>query len=463
MNRPATFVCLLALLSTCVQAQNKISPTDKVLGLSKFWMEVNYNFVYLENIGREKWDSAYAAAIPKVLETPGDYEYYRELQRFCALLKDGHTNVFGPFEEGNSSFGEYRIGLRNFQNRAIIAGVNLSKKDELPIGSEIVEVNGMVTQDYVKACVAPYISASAPHILADLCIERLLRGRDGDKYDLQIKTPAGKVFALSLVHAKVSERETYPPMERQGLLDFKWYDNQVAYIALNSFANPKIDTLFVERLTELYKAKGLIIDLRNNGGGSSYIGANIFRYLTDDSLIQGARASTRNHIAAFKAWGVMLPASDTLTGNAARGLSREEVLKYYLSSRDRLYYDFEYVPQKNGLQTRKLVMPTVILIGHNTASAAEDFLIAAQNQNHMVRIGERTFGSTGQPYEFRLPGGGRARVCTLKATYPDGTEFVGCGVKPDIEVAQTLEDYLQKKDPGLDKGLEYLKRQLQGK
>ena len=58
---------------------------------------------------------------------------------------------------------------------------------------------------------------------------------------------------------------------------------------------------------------------------------------------------------------------------------------------------------------------------------------------------------------FSLPGGGLARVCTKKDTYPDGREFVGYGVKPDIEVKLTVADFLQKKDPILEKALEYLK------
>jgi len=439
------------------QISNTLSPSDKIYGLSRFWQEVNYNFVYLEQFGREKWDSAYRSAIPVVLDTKNDYQYYRELQKFCALLKDGHTNVLSPFDESNSNFGEYRICLGNFSNRAIVVGVNLSKKDEIPIGSEVTEVNGMAVPDYISQHVAPFISASTGYILEDLSIERLLRGIDGEKYDIKIKTPAGKVISLSLTHAKTTEKEIYPSLPRPGLFDFKWYDDHIAYVALNSFANPKVDTLFVEQLPALQKAKGIIIDLRNNGGGSSFVGDYIFKHLTNDKLIYGAKGSTRYHNAAFKAWGGLFQPKDTSTGNAARGLSKEKVLTYYKASRDKLYYDLEYAPDTNDPAISKLTVPLVILIGHNTASAAEDFLIAAKGQKHMIKIGENSFGSTGQPYEFRLPGGGRARVCTLKVTCPDGSRFVGCGIKPDIEVKMSVEDYLQQKDPVLEKGIAYLK------
>jgi len=78
-------------------------------------------------------------------------------------------------------------------------------------------------------------------------------------------------------------------------------------------------------------------------------------------------------------------------------------------------------------------------------------------KKHMVKIGENTFGSTGQPFQFDLPGGGSARICTKKDTYPDGREFVGYGIKPDIEVKKTVKDYLSGKDPVLKAAPNYLK------
>ena len=99
----------------------------------------------------------------------------------------------------------------------------------------------------------------------------------------------------------------------------------------------------------------------------------------------------------------------------------------------------------------------VVLIGHNTASAAEDFLIALDDLDCATVVGQNTFGSTGQPLSFKLPGGGSARVCTKRDTYPDGREFVGYGVKPDIYVEYTLKDLLDYKDPDLEKALEILK------
>ncbi|MGS2740351.1 S41 family peptidase [Sinomicrobium sp. M5D2P17] len=423
--------------------------------MSKFWQEVNYNFVYLDKIDREAWEEEYKKLITEVQETENDYEYYRLLQKFCAMLKDGHTNVnFPKILYGsillNTYFGEYRIFLSNIDGKAIITRVNASKKEVLPIGTEIVKVNGMETKEYIKEHVAPYISSSTEHILKDWSIRLMLRAPEGTGFHLEFRLPDGSSKSLRLTHTKTEEKEVYPPFEEHELLDFKWLENDIAYVALNSFSDAKIDTLFTEKLPELYKAKKLVIDLRNNGGGSTSIGTKILQYLTNDTLLYGSKTQSRLHIPSFKAWGKWTEAKDTVNNAWAK--------QEYLSYHDAFYHDFPYEPDTVKLKEKRIVVPTVLLIGHNTASAAEDFLIYADNQQHMVKIGEPTFGSTGQPLLFDLPGGGSARVCTKKDTYPDGREFVGYGIQPDITVKKTLSDYLKNKDPALEEAIRYLNR-----
>ncbi|MEW5676199.1 S41 family peptidase [Flavobacterium enshiense] len=449
-----TFLFLVTI-SAFSQMPNKLTATDKIYGLSKFWQEVNYNFVYLDKVDRNMWDSKYKELIETVSNRKNDYEYYRELQKFCALLKDGHTNVYFPkgIEQMNTMFGDYRLFVENIDGRAIVTRTNFSKKDEIPFGSEIVEVNGKSTKDYLKENVAPYISSSTDYVLEDWSIGRLLQGLEGETYLIKIKKPDNKFVQLTLTHKKTEEKDVFPPFEKQKeLLDFKWINGEIAYISLNSFSDKKINDLFIQKLPELYKAKGLIVDLRYNGGGSTDIGFEILKYLTKDKILYGSKIHSRLHIPAFKAWGKFTAEKDTLNNAWAK--------KAYLSYNDKFYHDFEYEPDTVKLDAKRIVVPTVLLLGHNTASAAEDFLIYADNQKHMIKMGERSFGSTGQPFLFDLPGGGSARVCTKKDTYPDGREFVGYGIKPDIEIKQTFSDYLSKKDPVMEKAVGYLKKKI---
>ena len=436
------------------QIPNSISKSEKVYGLSKFWQEVNYNFVYLNKIDKDKWEEDYRALIDEVQKTENDYQYYRLLQKLCATLKDGHTNVFLPDTVDKilniTYFGEYRLFMRNIDNKAIVTRTNLSKKDEIPIGTEVIKVNGVDTKTYLAKEVIPYISSSTDYVLLDEATWKMFQAPEGTSFDVTFQLPNGEIKELELVHTETTEKEVYPEFEDRQLFEFKWIDDDIAYISLNSFSNPKIDTLFFEKLPELYKAKKLVVDLRKNGGGSTSIGRDILQYLTNDTILFGSAQQSRLHIPAYKAWGQWTALKDTV-GN-------QWATQAYLSSRDSFYHYFPYEVDSISLKEKRLVVPTALLIGHGTASAAEDFLIYADNQVHMIKVGEPTFGSTGQPLLFDLPGGGSARVCTKKDTYPNGEEFVGYGILPDIEVRKSLEDYLEGTDPVLEKAIDYLKK-----
>jgi C-terminal processing protease CtpA/Prc len=453
MKKCIAILFIFCLSKLFAQPTNTISTVDKIYGLSKFWQEVNYNFIYLEQVDRKMWDNAYKEAIDAVQQTSNDYAYYRILQKFCALLHDGHTNVYMPLGKGFNamvnSFGDYAIYLQNIDGHAIITRTNFSKKDEIPFGSEIIAVNGKQTQEYINTEVAPYISSSTDYVLQDISIKNLLKGLEGESYAIEIKKPDGKRLALKLTHKKVEEKEVFPAFDAERkLLDFNWQKNGTAYLALNSFEYEKIIDSFKKILPELYKAKSLIIDLRYNGGGSTSVGRAILQYLTYDTLLYGSKSISRMHIPAHKAWGMFTKDKDTI-GSVFN-------TKSYLIAKDKYYYDFDYAPDTVRLNAKRIVVPTVILLGHNTASAAEDFLIYADNQQHFTKMGSNSFGSTGQPYTFIMPGGGSARVCTKQDLYPNGKVFVGVGILPNIEVIPTLGDYLKKRDVVLEIAVKYL-------
>lgn len=449
-----TIVLILIILSNLTYGQipNELSNEEKIYGLSKFWQEVNYNFVYLNKVDRTEWNKQYKTLITEVQNTQNDYEYYRLLQKFCAFLKDGHTNVWFPKEIQDNilttDFGNYRLFLSNIDGKAIITKVNKSKKDELPIGTEVIKVNGIPTKQFIDNNVRPYISSSTEHILNDRSIEDMLQGYINSTFNLELKLPNGKIKSLKLIHSKSTEKELYPD-DKTELFEFKWIKKDIAYIALNSFTSWDIMGLFSDKLPEIRKAKKLIIDLRKNGGGEENIGREIIKYLTKDTILYGSKSQSRLHIPTYKAWGKWTKAKDT-TNNAWRKQA-------YLTYHDQYYYDFPYQPYStSNMDISRVEIPTVVLIGHNTASAAEDFLIYADNQENMIKIGEPTFGSTGQPMLFDLPNGGIGRVCTKKDTYSNGREFVGVGIQPDIEVKKSFSDYMENKDPVLEKAIEYL-------
>lgn len=99
--------------------------------------------------------------------------------------------------------------------------------------------------------------------------------------------------------------------------------------------------------------------------------------------------------------------------------------------------------------------PVVVLMGAGTFSAAEDFLVPLRAMKRATLIGSATAGSTGQPLSVGLYGT-NARICTKWDRFPDGTEFVGVGIQPDIRVEPTRADIAAGRDPVLDRAVELL-------
>ena len=455
MKNSILLLVLIISFSVYGQMPDKLSKAEKVYGLSKFWQEVNYNFIYLNKVDRKAWEEEYIKLIPEVQESKNDYEYYRLLAKFSAFLKDGHTNIYAYneiWEQMNDEFTTHKLLLTGIDGKAIIIGINQSKKDELPLGTEVVKVNGQPTRDYLKSYVAPYISSSTDYVLEELAIRSMFNAPIGSQFEVEFKLPNGskKKLNLTISDTKMKE-ELFPTVKKKELLEFKWITrDDIAYVGLNSFTDPAINTLFENIMPELYKAKKIIIDLRENGGGNSDIGKDILEYLTKDTLLHGSRSQSRMHISTLKAWGQWTNEADTLNNAEAK--------RTYLAYRDELYHQFPYNADTVNLNKKRIVVPTALLISMNTASAAEDFLIYADNQEHMIKIGEPSFGSTGQPYHFEMPGGGFARVCTKKDTYANGKEFVGVGILPDLEVKKSLIDYLENNDPVLEAAVKYLEK-----
>jgi C-terminal processing protease CtpA/Prc len=97
--------------------------------------------------------------------------------------------------------------------------------------------------------------------------------------------------------------------------------------------------------------------------------------------------------------------------------------------------------------------PIMVLSSARTYSAAEDFLVAFRQADRGHIIGQASGGSTGQPLRFPLPGGGSARICSKRDSFSDGTDFVGVGIRPDIEVAPTVADIRAGRDPVLERAV----------
>jgi carboxyl-terminal processing protease len=121
-------------------------------------------------------------------------------------------------------------------------------------------------------------------------------------------------------------------------------------------------------------------------------------------------------------------------------------------------------------------LPLVVLVSPNSASASEIFCAAIKDNRRGTIIGEKTYGKGSIQTPFRFADGSILRLTTGKFISPSGAIIDQKGIKPDIVVKMSEEDYekLQKawgklteigfpadfSDKQLQKGLEILRSQL---
>lgn len=429
---------------TVLLSEGDLSVEDRIFGLSLFWKEASYNFAYFHQVPELDFDKAYWEYLTKAVEPQSTFQYYQLLMEFCALLKDGHTNIYLPPELEAQSIDWPCIELQEVAGKAVIISVAEALIDLVPPGSVLTNIDGDEVMDYLQKNILRYIAASSPHVRNDLAISTALHGKPYSSVKIDFITPNGAHRQQLLQRNGRTYNGQYQSLKLKSVsnaaLTFEKVSDDIAYVGLGSFDRPAIVDEFESLVPKFNHLSGLVIDLRFNGGGDTRVAAQILSHLTDCELL-GSKWYTRKHIAAYRSWGAVIP-------------------EYQCYASDDVWVEGSndpVSPQGKGYPD----LPIVMLIGRYTASAAEDFLIYASAMKNVTTMGERTCGSTGQPIFGELPGGGGYRICAKRDTYPNGEDFVGVGIEPDLYIDKTLDDTLNKVDTVKERALQFL-RELTG-
>lgn len=142
-------------------------------------------------------------------------------------------------------------------------------------------------------------------------------------------------------------------------------------------------------------AKGLIFDLRNNGGGTLYSVLNMLDYLLPEGTIA------------------------TATDNQGETTVLKKSDKHEID------------------------LPMVTITNGNTASASELFVQALKDYQKAESVGTTTYGKGVMQTAYPLDDGSAIVITTAYFNPPSGVNFNGVGIQPDYEVTLTAE---QEKD-----------------
>jgi carboxyl-terminal processing protease len=364
------------------------------------------------------WQGARRDLRPLAADAHDEAELYAVLRRMLGRLHDPHTRVYSPGDGTDWRVQHYvSVGLsvRELGGALVVADVERDSEAAragLRAGDELLNVEGE--------------PASA------LFARRLTEGSAGEGRAARLQAvsrlfdgPAGSTVALDFRRAGES-RVREADLRRESRTRVPTFDAKreggARLVRFNIFT-PEVAAMFARSLrTELKGARALVIDLRDNGGGEA------------DAMADVASA--------------LLPAGLSL----GRFTDRSGEVRLEPFTRAALYSSAEELERFRG--------PVVVLTNARTASAAEVFAAAMRERGRALVVGEQTCGCVlGIRRRHVLPDGGVLDISEMDYRTAAGSRLEGAGVRPDMEIAPTLEDLRRGRDRALTLALELLKAQ----
>ncbi len=414
------------------------SAEQKLGGLMTIWAEAKFNFPYFDRIPDMDWDKKVQEYIPRVLSADSLAGYYEILMEFAAQLKDGHTAVVPPWMFVKPGHDHPPVELQAVGDQFILARTGDTKEirqQRIFPGLEVLEIGDRIpVRQYLKENVLRFYSFGSPQADEAIGLMGILSGPKNSVVALKVKDPDGTVRIASLTRNS-ADKSGMPFLWRwirwymfDPLIETRMLESEVCYIRISNFGSDKVVAEFQKVFDglDIARLQGMILDVRFNPGGNSTDAYRIAGFLTDQPL-KAAKWKSLSYVPAHRSWGRptgWIEGSPTI------------------------------IEPREG---KRYSGPLAILTGPGTFSAAEDFLVPLQYSGRAVLIGERTAGSSGNPIVVPLPGGGMFRVVSYRDLFPDGREFVGIGISPDVEVHFTQQDLLNGTDPIMQKGIDVIR------
>ncbi|MBR6090359.1 MAG: hypothetical protein IKP86_10525 [Anaerolineaceae bacterium] len=447
----------------------KLNDAQKIYELSKIWKEAAYNFAFWDKVNID-WDEEYKKALSRVLATKDLYDYYRELQRFVTLLNDGHTDVSFPSEiaQDPEMYSMLPVYFIKPGNEIIVISTSENIKDEIPLFSILVKIDGIDIHDYIKEYCYPYLWHANEAACGIFVMNSLVFGRrgssavftfakDGEQYEVRLERvdPSEIIWQKTDIAPQSSTSRRL--ISSSDVHTVHITDDGIAIIRMSSFDDDSMIGKIYSCYDELKKAKGYILDVRGNSGGKS-MNADSIAALFISGEFHSCYAETQIYEPTYKAWSMFR--------EDFKGISPEEALLKYADNADSLK---TYKMQKNIFYVRdegrtvvnntpgKLNGPIAVLMNQTTFSAAEDFVDVMKMYTNAVFVGCNTAGSSGQPLSEALESGGYFRICTRRCIAQNGEDIYNKGFAPDIRIIPTSEDIASGWDTVLEKGLEFIK------
>jgi carboxyl-terminal processing protease len=348
----------------------------------------------------------------------GPRELYSVIHRLLASLKDAHTRAYSPeekFDWQHPRFVTPGLSLRDVQGELTVVGVepgSSAQRVGIRPGDLIETIDGQPARSVLEQKLREQAGSSTPQAARLFALAALTDGPPETAVALEWKAEDDKVHRASL------RRERH---ERSFALRIQYHPH-VAVVALDAFTHSLAMEFARAMNGKLGKARGLVLDLRNNGGGDAEVMAEI--------------ASS------------LLPRATDL----GRFIDRHGNVSLKLETGS--------VPLLSAQRVKPLRVPTVILTSERTSSAAEILISALKQSGDTTVLGSQTCGCVlAVRTRHALPDGGELDVSELDYQTALGVRLEGVGITPDEIFTITRSDIYSGRDRMMESAIASLRGQ----
>ena len=375
-----------------------LSPDRRLEVLEDLWRQLSQVYPALEykGISGREWIEPTAQ---RVRQAKGDQEFYELLLELVASLKDTHTRILSY--PGQPRLLSPPVVLNQVEGK--VAVIRADESTGLKPGDVLISVDGKPVAECLAAQIKRVCGSTDRARVRGACWQ-LLAGRPGTTVRLNVQGPDEAVRQISL------RREGKAGFLSEPAVSWRSLGDSLGYVRISRWGGANLVAEFDQALEEFKGSKGLVIDVRGNGGGSDELADQVNGRLIEKPVISSIDFWRQAGTDQFrKTIGWVRPRGPwTYQGRVA------------------------------------------VLIDEGCASACEHFASGIEAMGRVLLVGTPTNGAGGGPTVVTLCDGTTVAISRALGLRANGVVFEGHGIPPHIFSTPSLDDLRRNRDAALE-------------
>ena len=402
-------------------------------------------------------------------------EHAIAIMKLLARFGDGHTRLGGSAAVLGRTYLPVRLESLGDRVVALRPGGGAAAVEGHPF---VKSIDGVPVERWIKAAmsIAPVgheqfmrrVATERAHFVQFVREELrdTLTVKDADTVTLEFTDGTGK--KVSAITRPVASRP--PRSGLSGRPEQRVLDGEVGYIRIPQMdSGDRFRRWLHDSMPAVRNTKGLIIDVRGNGGGSREALRVLLPYfMSEDDTPHVANVGAyrigagddpedpKGFLDNRYLWPADHPRWSAAAGDAIARVAANFKPDWELPAG--CFSAWHYMVVERTSETAfHYKRPLIILLDTGCFSATDIFLGAFHGRRNVTLMGTRSGGGSGRSRSEVLPRSGLTiRMSTMASFRPSGQRYDGKGVAPDVEMAPILSDLMGSTDSVLDAAVKRL-------